>query len=139
MIRFAALAFAATPLCARAADAAALPDAGGVWRAMLGLAIVLALIFATGWVMRRIAPARGSGDGPMRIVASRALGARERIVLVEVADQWVMVGVAPGNVRSLATLPRGTLPAPESTAGNAFTALLTRATQKARGDAGEPR
>jgi flagellar protein FliO/FliZ len=137
MIRVAALAFSAIPLCARAADATALPDAGGVWRAMLGLAIVLALIFATGWVMRRIAPARAGGDGPLRIVASRALGARERIVLVEVAEQWVMVGVAPGNVRSLATMPRGTLPTSATTPANAFTALLARAAQKARGDAGD--
>jgi flagellar biogenesis protein FliO len=32
-----------------------------------------------------------------------------------VADQWVLIGVAPGQVRSLATLPKGQLtdlPAP---------------------------
>jgi flagellar protein FliO/FliZ len=37
------------------------------------------------------------------------------VVLLEVADQWVLIGVAPGQVRSLATLPKGQLtdlPAP---------------------------
>jgi flagellar protein FliO/FliZ len=28
-------------------------------------------------------------------------------VLIEVGEQWILAGVAPGSVNSLATLPRG--------------------------------
>ena len=30
----------------------------------------------------------------------------ERIMLIEVADQWIVVGASPGRVNALATLPR---------------------------------
>jgi len=111
-----------------AADTAELaPDAGGLLRATLGLALVLALILVVGWLMRRLAPARGGVQGPLRIVGSQALGARERVVLLEVGEQWLVVGVAPGHVQSLGTLPRGELPAPPATPVTAFAAMLARA------------
>jgi flagellar protein FliO/FliZ len=129
MIRRALLACGLVPRIALGTDAADLaPDTGGLLRAVLGLAVVLALIFVVGWVMRRVAPARAGGQGPLRIVGSQALGARERVVLVEVGEQWLVVGVAPGSVRGLATLPRGELPVvPASPAAAAFTTILARA------------
>jgi flagellar protein FliO/FliZ len=105
MIRWALLAGGLLPRLALAAVTGELaPDGAGLLRATLGLALVLALIFAVGWIMRRLAPARGGAAGPLRIVGTQALGARERVVLLEVGDQWLVVGVAPGNVRGLATL-----------------------------------
>jgi flagellar protein FliO/FliZ len=104
-------------------------DGTGLLRATLGLALVLALIFAVGWMMRRLSPARASG-GALRIVGAQALGTRERIVVVEVGEQWIVVGVAPGNVRGLATLPRGTLPPETPPAVPGFAALLARATRR---------
>jgi len=78
-----------------AADTAELaPDAGGLLRATLGLALVLALILVVGWLMRRLAPARGGVQGPLRIVGSQALGARERVVLLEVGEQWLVKAAA---------------------------------------------
>jgi flagellar protein FliO/FliZ len=128
MIRLAVLLGGMLPRLALAADSPDLaPDGAGLLRATLGLALVLALIFAVGWVMRRLAPARGAHAGPVRIIGSQALGARERVVLLEVGDQWLVVGVAPGNVRGLATLPRGELPPAPSSPANAFNALLARA------------
>ena len=38
-------------------------------------------------------------------------GARERILLVEVGDSWLVVGVVPGQIKTLHTLPKGELPA----------------------------
>ena len=128
MIRAAALLGAAAPGFAVAADAVDIaPDGAGLLRATVGLALVLALIFAVGWVMRRLQPARGATQGPLRVVGSQALGTRERVVLLEIGEQWIVVGVAPGNVRGLATLPRGELaPTPPSVA-TSFSSLLARA------------
>ncbi|HEY1328084.1 MAG TPA: flagellar biosynthetic protein FliO [Casimicrobiaceae bacterium] len=122
-----ALCAAASQLAYASDPANPSPDAGGLLRATLGLALVLALIFAVGWLMRRIAPARVSAQGPLRIVGSHALGARERVVLLEVGEQWLVVGVAPGNVRGLATLPRGELPPAPAAPATAFAAMLARA------------
>jgi flagellar protein FliO/FliZ len=128
MIRLALLLCGLAPRLALAADAPDLaPDGTGLLRATLGLALVLGLIFAVGWVMRRLAPMRAGAHGPLRVLGSQALGARERVVLLEVGDQWLVVGVAPGNVRGLASLPRGELPPPPASPATAFTSLLARA------------
>lgn len=83
-----------------------------------GLALILGLFVAAAWLVRRLNGSRtllGSG-GPLRVVGALALGPRERIVLVEVADTWLVIGLAPGQMRTLHTLPKGELP-PVATTG----------------------
>ena len=86
---------------------------GGLLQATLGLALVLGLIVAVAWVAKRLTPGTLRGSGvPLTIVASQAVGQRERVVVVEVSDHWLVLGVAPGRVSALSTLPKGTLPPP---------------------------
>jgi flagellar protein FliO/FliZ len=86
-----------------------------------GLAIILGLFVAAAWLMRRMNGGNPfmAGNGPMRILSSLPVGARERIVLIEIEDTWLVVGIAPGQVQTLHTLPKGTLPA-ESLEGKQF-------------------
>ena len=111
--------------------AAATPEVettGGLLQATLGLALVLGLIVAVAWVAKRFAPgALRIGGVPLTIVASQAVGQRERVVVVEVADQWLVIGVAPGRVSALSTLPKGTLPTPSPSDASPFSAALARA------------
>jgi len=81
-------------------------SAGGMLQFGLGLAIVLGLIVAAGWLMKRfsIGP---SASGLVRVIAGAAVGQRERVVVVEIGDTWMVLGVAPGRVSALHTLPRG--------------------------------
>ena len=47
------------------------------------------------------------GQGNMRVISGIALGPKERIVLVEVEDNWLVIGIVPGQIRTLHTLPKG--------------------------------
>lgn len=107
--------------------------AGGLVQTLFGLAIVLALIWGAAWLLRRLNVGAPSAGSAIRVLASQALGQRERVVLVEVADQWLVLGVAPGRVSALSTLPKGTLPTAMSTTSAPFASLLARARRK-RGD-----
>ncbi|WP_347558288.1 flagellar biosynthetic protein FliO [Robbsia sp. KACC 23696] len=80
--------------------------AGAMLQAVFGLAVVIALVFACGWVARRLGlkPSMRRG-GIVKVIGSAALGARERVVVVEVRDTWLVLGVAAGNVRRLHTMP----------------------------------
>jgi flagellar protein FliO/FliZ len=121
--RFIALLVSAYPLSAFAADA---PEAGAsLAQTTIGLAIVLALIFGVAWLVRRVGPLAGAAGAPLRIVASQAVGQRERVVVVELGERWLVLGVAPGRVQSLVTIPRGTLP--ERASAPSFASLLARA------------
>jgi flagellar protein FliO/FliZ len=111
--------------------------AGGLAQTIFGLAIVLALIWGAAWLLRRLNVGAPSAGSAIRVLASQAIGQRERIVLVEVAGQWLVLGVAPGQVTGLATLPKGELPA-RSVASSPFASLLARARNRdghAGGDA----
>ena len=41
----------------------------------------------------------------MKVVSSTSVGQRERVVVVEVAGQWLVLGVTPQNIHTLHTLP----------------------------------
>ena len=94
---------------------------------ILGLGVVIALLFGALWLLKRLSTPRGAAAGVLRIVAGAAVGPRERIVLVEVGDTWLLVGVAPGQVNALHQLPKQDLaaaPANDGHAGKNFSAWL---------------
>jgi len=89
---------------------AAAVSSGSVLQVVLSLLLVLAAVVLVGWILKRInLPQQGAGNA-LRVISGVAVGQRERIVLVEVNDTWLVVGVAPGQVNALHTMPKGTLP-----------------------------
>mgnify|MGYP000892667673 CR=1 FL=1 len=81
-------------------------SAGSLLQTIFALVFVLALLIGLAWFMKRYGPKVMGGNNKMRVVSSLNLGGRERIVLVEVADQWIVVGASPGRINALATMPR---------------------------------
>ncbi len=77
-----------------------------------GLLFVLALIAGLAWSLSRlrgIAPVAGS---PVKVVGAAAVGTRERVVVVEIGTQWLVLGVAAGGVTLLdKTTPQASPPA----------------------------
>jgi flagellar protein FliO/FliZ len=89
----------------------------GVVRTLLALALVLALVFAAAALMRRLRLLSGVTAPNLEVLSQISLGARERAVLLRVGRQQLLIGVAPGNVRLLHTLPDATQEAPAAAAG----------------------
>lgn len=108
------LTFGLLPYPALAQSAA--PELGSsVLQMLLGLGVIVALIFGSLWLLKRLAAPRGAGAQILKVIAGQAVGPRERVVVVEVGDTALVLGVAPGQVRTLHTLPRSALPAAPST------------------------
>ena len=99
----AALAAAGSAFAAPTQFSAASPGLGAV-RVVLALALVLAAVFAAAAVLRRLRLMSAAGTPQLQVVAQVSLGARERAVLLRVAGQQLLVGVAPGSVCLLQTL-----------------------------------
>ena len=93
------------PATTFAADAPGTP-AGNTTSMLLGLLAVLGAVVAAGWLARRFVPRHPAAGNALRVVAGAAVGQRERVVVVEVNSTWIVVGVAPGSVRALHSLPR---------------------------------
>jgi flagellar protein FliO/FliZ len=69
-----------------------------------GLTVVLLCIIGLAWLLRRYGRLQSTASGALRIVDGLALGARERIILVQVGDTQVLLGVAPGRVDAVHVL-----------------------------------
>ncbi|CAG2133473.1 flagellar biosynthetic protein FliO [Cupriavidus plantarum] len=100
-----ATAATASPAASHGA-APAISTGGSLAQAGLGLFGVIALILAIAWIARRTGLVRHTtGGGAMKVVGSLMLGARQRLVMVEVGDTWIVLGVSAGEIRPLHTMP----------------------------------
>lgn len=79
---------------------------GGVLQVLFGLAVVLGTVAASAWLLKRLAPGQVSAGGAIRLIGGIAVGPKERVVVVEVGDTWLVVGVAPGQVNALHNMPK---------------------------------
>jgi len=127
----------------QAANPAAPPQlfsAGYIAQVLGSLALVFLGIFLVVFLLRRVNRIGGGAGGALRVLASASVGQRERVVLIEVGEQQLLIGVAPGNVRALHTLERpvaapGTRPA---RAPADFASLLRAASPTGTGSRMQP-
>ena len=104
-----AAAIASLPGLSRAQGVTAADTTGSVLQMFGGLAVVLALLIGGLYLLKKIQTRQGAA-GLLRVIGATAVGARERVVLVEIAGTWLVVGVAPGHVNLLHSLPKQTVP-----------------------------
>lgn len=131
------------PTLSLAAEVAPVSPTGGVFKMVLGLAVVLAVMALITWILKRMVPGVGSRQSVIRVVGGVSVGSRERVVVLEIAGRWIVVGVASGQVSRLANLESGSsmlsdaIPTgrsmPDSGADgftNTFASWLTKSTGK---------
>lgn len=100
---------------APAAEAAPAVGASGLLQAGLGMMLVLGLIFLCAWLARRFGLPRFGGSALVKVVGSAMVGQRERVVVVEVGETWLVLGVTASQVNALHSLPAQALPAASTT------------------------
>ncbi|HEY0268314.1 MAG TPA: flagellar biosynthetic protein FliO [Methyloradius sp.] len=99
------------------ADSVATPATSAL-KMILGLAVVLGVMALIAWALKRMTPIGGSQTSVAKIVGGVNVGTRERVVVIEIADRWIVVGVAPGQVNAIADIAAGSIDMPSSDAPN---------------------
>ena len=91
------------------------PGLFGLLQVVLALLLVLGAIVALAWLLRRIGPGRVAAGGMLKVVGGVMIGPKERLVVVEVGQTWLIVGVGAASVSLVHSMPRpeGAEPAPE--------------------------
>lgn len=108
------------------------PLAGGsLVQLGLGLFAVILLIVGLGWLMRRIGGLPGGQGGALRVLGGLSMGTRERVVLIQVGETQLLLGVAPGRVQTLHVLDRPVpTQSPSQPGKGGFAASLSAALQR---------
>lgn len=107
------LALSSSAALAQTAPAAEPPGVSGMLtlQMLLGLGLVIGLLFVGAYLLQRLNGGRAFGhSGPMKVIGGLMLSPKERILLIEVNDTWLIVGVVPGQIKTLHTLAKGELP-----------------------------
>ncbi|GLO01399.1 flagellar protein [Pseudomonas putida] len=109
-----AIAAFAALLASQACLAAATPTAtpatapgslgGQLAQMVFGLLLVVGLIFFLAWVLRRMQSTAVKGGQVIEIVGSRAIGPRDRLLLVQVGKEQILIGHTPGSIEALHVL-----------------------------------
>lgn len=106
---------------------------GSLLQVLFGLGLVLAAVAGTAWLLKRLSPGQVGMGGVVKVVGGVAVGPKERLVLVEIGDTWLVLGVAPGRVSAVHNMPK-----PEGATGTsapvlpegAFATWLKQATHR---------
>jgi flagellar protein FliO/FliZ len=101
--------FASQLACAAASPAATTAAAPGSLSGQLaqmvfGLLLVVGLIFFLAWLLRRMQGTAVKGGQVIEIVGSRAIGPRDRLLLVQVGKEQILIGHTPGSIEALHVL-----------------------------------
>lgn len=70
----------------------------------VGLIVVLGVFFACIWLMRKMGTLPSYSREKMKVIAGLSLGGREKLVLVQIGEKQMVLGVSPGRVNNLLVL-----------------------------------
>ncbi|WJF90461.1 flagellar biosynthetic protein FliO [Paraburkholderia bonniea] len=78
---------------------------GTIFQTITALAIMIGVLFGAAWLARRLGYKPTPRGRILKTIANTSLGGKERVAVIEIGETWLVLGVAPGNVRLLHTLP----------------------------------
>lgn len=99
-----------TPVIAVVNTAPAITGSGvpspsaNVLEVFASLAIVIVVIFLLAWFIKRMGHMNMSKNHALQIKASLPLSTKEKLLVVQVGDEQIVIGVAPGFVGHIKTL-----------------------------------
>ena len=77
---------------------------GALLETLLGLFLVLICIAFLAWLLRRTGRFNATANGQMKIIAGLSMGPRERVILLQVGEKQILVGVTAQQIQTLHVL-----------------------------------
>ncbi len=103
---FSVVAWGAEPPASGVATATYSP-AGQIIKMAIGLVIVLVMIFLLAWLARNYMGFNPSSNTSLKPLAGVLVGQKERVVLMQVGERQILIGVAPGQINLLHVIEKG--------------------------------
>lgn len=101
-------AIVSSPLAAEPATHERMPSQtlslGGTLNWSLSLVVVLAVFLLCVWLYKKLGSVAVSGEDRLRVLTGLPLGMREKVVLLQVGQKQLLLGVTPGRIDKLLEL-----------------------------------
>jgi len=95
-------------------------SAGSVFSVLFGLVVVVGLLLGTAWLLRRFQGLQQGAPSLIQPVAQMQLGLKERVLLIRIDQENVLIGCTPQGIRALhawqGPMPQGLTAAPSQPA-----------------------
>ncbi|MFG1498239.1 flagellar biosynthetic protein FliO [Saccharospirillum sp. HFRX-1] len=90
------------PGWAQPSSSSLLPGGGSdYFKLTLTLVFIVGLIFACGWLVRRMAGGTSFNHRHIKVLSVMPLGTREKLMLVKAFDDYLLLGVTNNNINTL--------------------------------------
>ena len=70
----------------------------------LGLIFILVLIFSMAWLVRKMGYSHIAGQGQLKLLSTMNLGQKEKIALIQIGQQQILVGITSQQINTLHVL-----------------------------------
>ena len=101
--------FLALATCCGTAQAAASETlaTGGLMQITLSLLLVVAVLVGFSVLFKKFGLNRiNNGAFPVKVIGGMAISNNQRLMMIEVGDQWLLLGITPQQITTLTTMPR---------------------------------
>jgi len=71
-----------------------------------GLLLVIVAIFGSAWAYRRYGNMSPVSNDALRVIGGVSMGQKERVVLMQVGEEQILLGVSPGRIQRLHVLEK---------------------------------
>lgn len=71
---------------------------------VVGLFIVLLCIVVLAWFAKKMKHFNPLADGSLKVIGGLSMGSRERVALLQVGEQQLLIGISPGRINTLHVL-----------------------------------
>ena len=96
------------------------------------LVVVIGVIVVLGWLYRRSRNFGSANADTINVLATRMLGAKERLMLIEVADKQLLVGMTASQVQTLHVFDAPVVSKPDVAEVHGFAGRLKTALREMR-------
>ncbi len=81
-------------------------SSGYLIKLSIGLVIVLGLIFGLSWLLKKMQLTQHTNNGAIQIISAISVGHRDRLALVQIGEEQILVGLTPGRIKKLHSLKK---------------------------------
>jgi flagellar protein FliO/FliZ len=124
---------AAPVLAQRENGAPELFSAGYLAQVLGSLLLVVLCLVVVMFLLRRVNRFGQAGGAPLRVLGSASVGTREKVVLLATGREQILLGVAPGSVRTLHVFETPVVDEAENLQGGSEFARVLRSAVPGRG------